>query len=54
MIELGYKATIQDGRSQIEAIAYQYDYTDHQQLLVCTTPAGPAGCVKTGMPQLMV
>jgi len=48
MIELGYKATIQDGRSQIEAIAYQYDYTDHQQLLVCTTPAGPAGCVKTG------
>ena len=48
MIELGYKATIQDGRSQIEAIAYQYDYTDHQQLLVCTTAAGPAGCVKTG------
>ena len=48
MIELGYKATLQEGKSQLEAIAYTYDYTDHQQLLVCTTAAGPAGCVKTG------
>lgn len=48
MIEAGYKTTLNNGSAQIEAIAYNYDYEDHQQLLVCDTPAGPAGCVVNG------
>ena len=48
MIELGYKTTISEGSAQLEAILYNYDYTDHQQLLVCSTAQGPAGCVVNG------
>ncbi len=48
MIELGYKATLNQGSSQIELIFYNYDYKDHQQLLVCSTAQGPAGCVVNG------
>ena len=48
MIEAGYKTTLSNGSAQFEAIVYNYDYEDHQQLLVCDTPAGPAGCVVNG------
>ena len=48
MIEAGYKTTLNNGSAQFEAIVYNYDYEDHQQLLVCDTPAGPAGCVING------
>ncbi len=46
MIEIGYKAVLDGGSSQFEAIAYSYDYTDHQQILVGTDARGqPAGVV---------
>ncbi len=46
MIEIGYKAVLDGGSSQLEAIVYSYDYTDHQQILVGTDQAGnPAGVV---------
>ena len=48
MIELGYKTALFEGSAQLEAIIYNYDYTDHQQLLVCSTAQGPAGCVVNG------
>jgi outer membrane receptor protein involved in Fe transport len=49
MIELGYKAVLNDGATQVEAILYTYDYTDHQQILVGTNAAGnPAGVVVNG------
>tara|TARA_B100000989_G_scaffold232177_1_gene178940 strand:+ start:64 stop:2661 length:2598 start_codon:yes stop_codon:yes gene_type:complete len=48
MIEAGYKTTLNNGSAQFEAIVYNYDYEDHQQLLVCDTLAGPAGCVING------
>ena len=48
MIEAGYKTTLDNGSAQLEVIGYNYDYTDHQQLLVCSTPQGPAGCVVNG------
>ncbi len=46
MIEIGYKAVLDGGSSQLEAIVYSYDYTDHQQILVGTDANGqPAGVV---------
>ena len=49
MIELGYKAVLNDGATQVEAILYTYDYTDHQQILVGTNSQGqPAGVVVNG------
>ena len=49
MIEAGYKTSLNGGSSQLEITAYQYDYTDNQQLLVCVNAQGsPAGCVVTG------
>ena len=49
MIEFGYKAVLNDGATQVEAILYTYDYTDHQQILVGTNAAGnPAGVVVNG------
>ncbi len=46
MIEIGYKAVLDGGSSQFEAIVYSYDYTDHQQILVGTDANGqPAGVV---------
>ena len=48
MIEFGYKSTLNEGRSQLEAIAYTYDYKNHQQILVCSGPTGPYGCVLNG------
>ena len=49
MIEAGYKTSINGGSSQLEITAYQYDYTDNQQLLVCVNALGsPTGCVVTG------
>ena len=49
MIEFGYKAVLNDGASQVEAILYTYDYTDHQQILVGTNSQGqPAGVVVNG------
>ena len=49
MIEVGYKAVLDGGATQLEAIAYSYDYTDHQQILVGTDSQGqPAGVVVNG------
>ena len=49
MIEVGYKAVLDGGATQFEAIAYSYDYTDHQQILVGTDSQGqPAGVVVNG------
>jgi len=48
MIEAGYKTTLDNGSAQLEVVGYSYDYTDHQQLLVCSTAQGPAGCVVNG------
>ena len=49
MIEAGYKTSLNGGSSQLEITAYQYDYTDNQQLLVCVNAQGsPTGCVVTG------
>ncbi len=46
MIEIGYKAVLDGGSSQLEATVYSYDYTDHQQILVGTDANGqPAGVV---------
>ncbi len=46
MIEIGYKAVLDGGSSQFEAIVYSYDYTDHQQILVGTDANDqPAGVV---------
>ena len=49
MIEFGYKAVLNDGATQVEAILYTYDYTDHQQILVGTDANNqPAGVVVNG------
>ena len=49
MIELGYKAVLNEGSTQVEAILYTYDYTDHQQILVGIDSNGnPAGVVVNG------
>ena len=49
MIEFGYKAVLNEGATQVEAILYTYDYTDHQQILVGTNSQGqPAGVVVNG------
>ena len=49
MIEVGYKAVLDGGATQFEAIVYSYDYTDHQQILVGTDSNGqPAGVVVNG------
>ena len=48
MIEVGYKTDLNGGSSQFEFTAYNYDYTDNQQLLVCVQGGSPSGCVVTG------
>jgi len=49
MIEFGYKAVLNEGSTQVEAIVYTYDYTDHQQILVGIDSNGnPAGVVVNG------
>ena len=48
MIEVGYKTDLNGGSSQLEFTAYNYDYTDNQQLLVCVQTGSPSGCVVTG------
>ena len=48
MIEVGYKTDLNGGSSQLEFTAYNYDYTDNQQLLVCVQGGSPSGCVVTG------
>ena len=48
MIEVGYKTDLNGGSSQLEFTAYNYDYTDNQQLLVCVQNGSPSGCVVTG------
>lgn len=48
MIEVGYKTDLNGGSSQLELTAYNYDYTDNQQLLVCVQDGSPGGCVVTG------
>ena len=48
MVEVGYKTDLNGGSSQLEITAYNYDYTDNQQLLVCVQNGSPSGCVVTG------